>query len=139
MPGIALGSLSIFGQVTRKPQSCGNNLLFIFSRHDNSRQPVWFCSYFFGGMGWRHGHGLIEPITPFFILLSSYHSLCSLPLEFRSKAKQFPKIWIGGSKQKNRRSDFVVGYCSWACFPLTRPTPSIFKALLILNKAIRHN
>jgi hypothetical protein len=30
-----------------------------------------------------------------------------LPPEFRSKAKQFPEKWIGGSKQKNRRSDFL--------------------------------
>ena len=66
----------------------------------------------FWGVGWRHGHGLIEPITPFFILPSSHHSLCSLPSKFRSKAKQFPEVWIGGSKQKNRRSDFFVGYCT---------------------------
>jgi hypothetical protein len=64
-------------------------------------------AHIFWGVGWRHGHGLIEPITPFFILPSSHHSLCSLPPEFRSKAKQFPEKWIGGSKQKNRRSDFL--------------------------------
>ncbi len=111
MSGIALGSLSIFGQVTRKPKSYGNNSLFIFLRHDNSRQPVWFCSYL--GGGWRHSHGLIEPITPFFILPSSHHSLYSLPPKLRSKVKHFPEIWIGGSKQENRRSDFFVGYCTY--------------------------
>jgi hypothetical protein len=67
---------------------------------------------FFGDMGWRHGPGLIEAITPFFILPSSHHFLCSLPPEFRSKAKQFPEILIDGSKQKNRCSDFFVGYCT---------------------------
>jgi hypothetical protein len=25
---------------------------------------------------------------------------------------QFPDTWIGGLKQKNRRSDFFVGYCT---------------------------
>jgi hypothetical protein len=55
---------------------------------------------FMGRMGGRHGHGVIEPITYFFFLPSSYHLLSSLPLEFGSKAKQFPEILIGGSKQK---------------------------------------
>jgi ribosome modulation factor len=97
--------------------------LFIFPRHEKSRQSVWFCSYFLGGWEGRQDHGVIEPVTLCFFLPSSYHSLCSLPPEFGSKAKQFPEIWIGCSKHKNRRSDFCVGYCtSQSTSPLQNPT-----------------
>jgi hypothetical protein len=112
--------------------------LFIFPRHEKSRQSVWFCSYFLGGWEGRQDHGVIEPVTLCFFLPSSYHSLCSLPPEFGSKAKQFPEIWIGCSKHKNRRSDFCVGYCtSQSTSPLQNPTYQNGKGgnLLWLNYA----
>jgi hypothetical protein len=58
--------------------------------------------FFFGGggVGGRYGHGVIEPFTPFFFFPSSYHSLCSLPPQFGSKAKSFRKFeWVAKNKK----------------------------------------
>jgi hypothetical protein len=69
---------------------------FGFSRHLLKKWTVFPYSFFTEGGG----------------VLSSHHSLCSLPSKFELKAqKQFPAIWKVGFLKENP-FDFFLGYCT---------------------------